>query len=171
VFYPGLEEQDSEVLMIRAGFLFGIIALGIAGTVTLAQDVERNYVIDERGRERAFSRAVSTIGGEIVWLAGQTATVDSSGTSLIGDFEAQTREIFRILDERLAGFGGSLDDIVTMTVFISDTRFGDEFVEIRKQHFDNDRFPSSALVTVVGFARPEILIEIKATAVVDVEGS
>ena len=120
-----------------------------------AQDVERNYVIDERGRERAFSRAVSTIGGEIVWLAGQTATVDSSGTSLIGDFEAQTREIFRILDERLAGFGGSLDDIVTMTVFISDTRFGDEFVEIRKQHFDNDRFPSSALVTVVGFARPE----------------
>ncbi|MGI9260310.1 MAG: RidA family protein [Gammaproteobacteria bacterium] len=157
--------------MIRASYLLAIAALGVASTLALAQDVERNYVIDDRGRERAFSRAVSTIGGEIVWLAGQTATVDASGTSLIGDFEGQTREIFRILEERLAGFGGSLADIVTMTVFITDTRFGDEFVEIRKQHFYNDQFPSSALVTVVGFARPEILIEIKATAVVSVEGN
>ena len=155
--------------MIRAGFLLILVALGAIGAASLAQDVERNYVIDERGRERAFSRAVSTIGGEIVWLAGQTATVDADGTSLVGDFEAQAREIFRILDERLAGFGGSLADIVTMTVYITDTRYGDQFVEIRKQHFDNDQFPSSALVTVVGFARPEILIEIKATAVVGAE--
>ena len=155
--------------MIRARSLLAIVALGLASAASSAQDVERSYVIDDRGRERAFSRAVSTIGGEIVWLAGQTATVDANGTSLVGDFEAQTREIFRILDERLAGFGGSLSDIVTMTVFITDTRYGDQFVEIRKQHFENDQFPSSALVTVVGFARPEILIEIKATAVVAAE--
>ena len=155
--------------MIRARSLLAIAALGLACAASPAQDVERSYVIDDRGRERAFSRAVSTIGGEIVWLAGQTATVDANGTSLVGDFEAQTREIFRILDERLSGFGGSLADIVTMTVFITDTRYGDQFVEIRKQHFENDQFPSSALVTVVGFARPEILIEIKATAVVGVE--
>ena len=105
-----------------------------------------------------------------MWLAGQTATVSANGESLTGDFEGQTREIFRILSERLSGFGGSLADIVTMTVYISDTRYGDQFVDLRKQHFDNDQFPSSALITVVGFARPEILIEIKATAVVAVDG-
>ena len=156
--------------MTRSCFLFVITLLGSAGVLAQSQDVERKYVIDERGRERAFSRAVSTIGGEIVWLAGQTATVSANGESLTGDFEGQTREIFRILSERLSGFGGSLADIVTMTVYISDTRYGDQFVDLRKQHFDNDQFPSSALITVVGFARPEILIEIKATAVVAVDG-
>lgn len=133
----------------------------------LAQEHSREYLIDDFGRQRAFSRAVATTGGKTIWLAGQTTTTDANGNSLAGDFEGQTREIFRILDERLAGFGGSLADIVTMTVYISDTRFGDPFVEIRKEHFDNDEFPSSALITVVGFARPEILIEIKATAVVE----
>jgi len=135
----------------------------------LAQEYSREYVIDDRGRQRAFSRAVATTGGKTIWLAGQTTTTDANGNSLAGDFEGQTREIFRILDERLAGFGGSLSDIVTMTVYISDTRFGDPFVDIRSEHFDNDQYPSSALITVVGFARPEILIEIKATAVIDAD--
>lgn len=155
--------------MKRTSLLTAIFLLGAASTLVQAQEVERTYVIDEFGRERAFSRAVSTIGGEIVWLAGQTVTVDANGESLAGDFAGQAREIFRLLDERLAGFGGSLSDIVTMTVYISDARFGDEFVEIRKEHFTDDQFPSSALVTVVGFARPEILIEIKAVAVVAVD--
>lgn len=143
--------------------------LSVLAGLAQAQDVTREYVIDDRGRERAFSRAVATTGGKIVWLAGQTTTIDANGNSLAGDFEGQAREIFRILDERLAGFGGSLADIVTMTVYIGDTRYGDRFIEIRKEHFDDDRFPSSALITVVGFARPEILLEIKATAVVDAD--
>lgn len=144
-----------------------IAALTVIAGIVQAQELTREYVIDDRGRERAFSRAVATTGGKTVWLAGQTTTVDADGKSLAGDFEGQTREIFRILAERLADFGGSLADIVTMTVYIGDTRYGDQFVELRKQFFDNDRFPSSALITVVGFARPEILLEIKATAVVE----
>lgn len=146
-----------------------VAVLTLASDLAIAQPATREYVIDERGRERAFSRAVATTGGKIVWLAGQTTTTDAAGNSLAGDFEGQAREIFRILGERLAHFGGTLADIVTMTVYIGDTRYGDQFVEIRKEHFSNDEFPSSALITVVGFARPEILLEIKATAVVDVE--
>lgn len=155
--------------MTKARLVFFLSMISAIAAVAQSQELTREYVIDERGRERAFSRAVSTIGGETVWLAGQTVTVDADGNSLAGDFEGQTREIFRILDERLAGFGGSLSDIVTMTVYIGDTRYGDQFVELRKEYFDNDQFPSSALITVVGFARPEILLEIKATAVVEIQ--
>lgn len=148
-----------------------VVALALLAIVSLtqAQQATREYVIDDRGRERAFSRAVATTGGKIVWLAGQTVTEDATGRSLAGDFEGQTREIFRILEERLKGFGGDLSNIVTMTVYIGDTRYGDEFVAIRRTLFDNDEYPSSALITVVGFARPEILLEVKATAVVDAD--
>ena len=154
--------------MIRFGSVVFLV-LASWGGIAHAQSVEREFVIDDRGRERAFSRAVATTGGKIVWLAGQTVTEDANGRSLAGNFEGQTREIFRILDERLKEFGGDLSDIVTMTVYIGDTRYGDEFVAIRRTLFSNDEYPSSALITVVGFARPEILLEVKATAVVDAD--
>jgi len=157
------------MLALKSLTAIAVTALLLASGVATAQPATREYVIDERGRERAFSRAVATTGGKIVWLAGQTTTTDADGNSLAGDFEGQTREIFRLIGERLAHFGGTLADIVTMTVYIGDTRYGDQFVDIRKEYFSNDEFPSSALITVVGFARPEILLEIKATAVVDVE--
>ena len=93
-----------------------IVALTVITGLVQAQAPTREYVIDDRGRERAFSRAVATTGGKTIWLAGQTTTVDADGNSLAGDFERQAREIFRILNGRLAEFGGSLPDIVTITV-------------------------------------------------------
>ncbi len=155
--------------MTTMKILATFVVLALASVAAQAQQATREYVIDDRGRERAFSRAVATTGGKIVWLAGQTVTEDANGRSLAGDFEGQTREIFRILDERLKEFGGDLSNIVTMTVYIGDTRYGDEFVAIRRTLFSNDEYPSSALITVVGFARPEILLEVKATAVVDAD--
>jgi len=48
--------------------------------------------------------------------------------------------------------------MVTMTVFITDARHGDRFTQLRKEIFDN--FPASALITVAGLARPEMLVEV-----------
>jgi 2-iminobutanoate/2-iminopropanoate deaminase len=54
--------------------------------------------------------------------------------------------------------------MVTMTVFITDARFGDRFTELRKEIF-GDNFPASALITVAGLARPELLVEVQGVAV------
>src|ERR1700719_494552 len=111
------------------------------------------YAPDARSQERAFSRAVVTEGGKTVWLGGQTGSPNL-------DFEGQAREIFSELDKSIKAVGGSgLKDMVTMTVFINDVRLGDRLTEIRKEIF-KECFPGSALITVSGFARPGILIEI-----------
>lgn len=115
--------------------------------------------------QRSFSPAVVTNGGRIVWLAGQGAVQDDQGKSLVGDFDGQTRQAFSLIARTLERVGGKLDDIVTMTVFIADTRFGDRFTQIRKEQFKSG-YPASALLTVSGFARPEMLVEIQAVAVV-----
>ena len=120
---------------------------------------------DERQRARAYSPAVVTEGGRTVWLAGQIATVDSDGRDISGDFEAQTRRVFAIMDHTLRRAGGTLADLVTMTVFIKDPRHGDRFVELRRGLFPDDKFPASALITVSNFARPGIEIEIQGVAV------
>ena len=117
-------------------------------------------------KSRAFSPAVVTEGGRIVWLAGQTATTDLDGKDIGGKFDEQARTIFALMSRTLERAGGSLANLVTMTVFINDVRHGDRFVQIRKEIFPDGRFPASALLTISGFARPGMLIEIQAVAVV-----
>jgi enamine deaminase RidA (YjgF/YER057c/UK114 family) len=104
---------------------------------------------------------VITEGGKAIWLAGQTASDPKLG------FEAQVRDVFANLEKTIKGAGGSgLRDMVTMTVFITDVRLGDEFVKIRQDTF-KECFPASALITVTGLARPGLLVEVQGIAVVD----
>jgi enamine deaminase RidA (YjgF/YER057c/UK114 family) len=50
-------------------------------------------------------------------------------------------------------------------VFLTDGRYGPRFLELRREIF-GDNFPASALITVVGLARPELLVEVQGVAVV-----
>jgi 2-iminobutanoate/2-iminopropanoate deaminase len=118
----------------------------------------------DTAQARAYSQAVVTEGGRIVWLAGQVGTADASGKSLAGDFDGQVREVFSRLGQTLEQAGATLADMVTMTVFITDARYGDRFTQLRKEIF-GDNFPASALITVAGLARPEILVEVQGIAV------
>jgi 2-iminobutanoate/2-iminopropanoate deaminase len=117
-------------------------------------------------KERAFSPAVITRGGRIIWLAGQTTTADLNGNSLVGDFQGQAKTDFALIDRTLKRSGGSLQNLVTMTVFINDPRYGDQFVKMRHEMFPDGKFPASALITVSNFAQPGILIEIQGVAVI-----
>ena len=117
-------------------------------------------------KSRAFSPAVITEGGRTVWLAGQTATRDAEGRDISGDFAAQVTTIFGLMDATLRRAGGSLANLVTMTVFINDPRHGDRFVEMRGGFFPDGNYPASALITVAHFARPGMLIEIQGVAVI-----
>lgn len=117
-------------------------------------------------KSRAFSPAVITEGGKIVWLAGQTATIDENGRDISGNLAEQARVCFGLIGKTLGNAGGSLDNLVWMTVFINDPRFGDEFVKIRGEIFKHGRFPASSLITVSHFARPGIVIEIQGLGVV-----
>jgi len=125
----------------------------------------RRYLKREAAQLRAYSPAVITEGGKVVWLAGQTVLEDATGKSLRGDFEGQVREIFARLGKTLEQAGGNLSDMVTMTVFITDVRLGTRFTELRRDIFGDD-FPASALITVTGLAQPGMLVEVQGVAVI-----
>lgn len=120
----------------------------------------------ERQKSRAYSPAVITEGGRIVWLAGQATTTDGDGKDISGNFEAQTHQVFALMADVLRAAGGTLANLVTMTVFIKEPRHGDRFVELRRQKFPDGKFPASALITVTNFARPGMEIEIQGVAVI-----
>jgi 2-iminobutanoate/2-iminopropanoate deaminase len=125
----------------------------------------QQYIKGERPQQRGYSLAVITEGGKTVWLGGQIAIVDDTGKSLAGDFEGQVRQIFKLIDATLKKAGGKLSNMVQMTVFITDVRYGDRLTEIRREIF-GDNFPGSALITVTALADPNAKIEIQGYAVI-----
>ena len=122
---------------------------------------------DTRQRQRAYSPAVKVSGGTTIYLAGHTGYQDDLGETYPGNFDGQVRVAFERLRQTLEKAGGKLADIVTMTVFITDMANGTRFTQLRKDFFSDDRFPASALIGIKELARPEMMIEIQAIAVVD----
>ncbi len=121
----------------------------------------------EAGKGRTYSPAVVTEGGRIIWLSGETAITDLNGKDIKGDFEAQVRTIFALMEKTLKHAGGSLKDIVTTTSFITDPRNGPALSKVREDIFPDGNFPSSAMITVSNLAVPGMLIEIQGVAVIN----
>lgn len=129
---------------------------------------EREYVPgNARQSERAYSPAVRVSGGTTIYLAGHTGYQDEGGTKYPADFDGQVRSAFSRMRKTLESAGGELGDIVTMTVFITDMANGTRFTQLRKEFFKEGRYPASALIGIKELARPEMMIEIQAIAVLN----
>jgi enamine deaminase RidA (YjgF/YER057c/UK114 family) len=102
--------------------------------------------------------------GNAVYLAGALGT-EGDG-SFVADIRVQTRRAFEKLATVMAEAGGSLADIVKLTVYITDMRWREGYGEVRAGFFAGDP-PASTLVQVVALADPSALIEIEAIAVLE----
>lgn len=114
---------------------------------------------------RSYSPAVVTKGGRIVWLAGVTTLKDEQGKTLAGNVKGQTRFTFREIARNLEKVGGKIQDVVNMTVYLTDARQGADFAKVRKEVFPTNA-PASAQITVSALAVPGFLVEVHATAVI-----
>jgi enamine deaminase RidA (YjgF/YER057c/UK114 family) len=144
--------------------LGGFAALG--ATPAKAQGANRRFIKREAPERSGYSPAVVTQGGRTVWLAGMTGAVDAAGKSLAGDFDAQVRATFAVIERTLAEADAKLSDMVTMTVFLTDPRNHRRMTEIRREILGKD-FPASASISISHLANPNALIEIQAVAVVN----
>jgi 2-iminobutanoate/2-iminopropanoate deaminase len=115
--------------------------------------------------ELSYAAGVVTQGGRIVWLAGMGGTNKPDGTK-ITDFAEQTRQAFRRIEATLKQAGGTLDNLVSMTVMIRNQADGDTFVKVRGEFFKNNKFPASMLITAKDFANPDLMVEIQSVAVI-----
>lgn len=122
------------------------------------------------GQQGAYSPAVITEGGKVVWLAGQTTLTDLDGKSIAYDFDAQLATVFKLIERNLERAGGKMSDIVITTTFITEGRLGPRFSELRRKIFEEKfpkkDYPASSLITVSGLASPGMMIEVQAIAVI-----
>jgi 2-iminobutanoate/2-iminopropanoate deaminase len=116
-------------------------------------------------RGGAFSSGVEAPSGRTIYVSGQVA-FDAEGNVVgEGDVKLQTETVLEHVKTVVEAAGGGMEDIVKVTVFITDMGLYDEIHEVRRRYFE-EPFPASSMVEVSALIDPRLLIEIEAVAVV-----
>lgn len=101
--------------------------------------------------------------GDFLYISGQVSRpLEGGPVAGAGEYE-QAKRIFERIRCICAAAGGSLEDIVKMTIFMVDITKNTEVWRARRECFSGD-FPASTLVEVRSLAGPETLVEIEAVA-------
>ena len=114
-----------------------------------------------------FSQAVKVpAAGHLVFVSGLVPRPPEGGTVGRGDVRAPTRYVLESLRAILAEAGGTLEDVVKVTVFIRNMeRDFKAMHEVRAEFFPKNP-PASSMLEVPRLVDPDHLIEIEAVAVV-----
>jgi len=112
-----------------------------------------------------YSQGILNSGGKLLFIAGQTASDKDGNVVGKGDIKAQTQQVFENIKAVLKAAGGSLDNMVMTTTYITDRSYREGYNEVRRQQYKKTS-PTSTLVIVSGLANPDYLIEIAGIAVI-----
>lgn len=108
-----------------------------------------------------YAHAVSY--GDLVFVSGCTATNGDGELIGDGDIEAQTRQVLRNLEEALVAAGSSLQQVLKVTLYLTDIRDRPRINVVRQELFRSVR-PASTLVEVSKLAIEGAKLEIEAIA-------
>jgi 2-iminobutanoate/2-iminopropanoate deaminase len=96
--------------------------------------------------------------GGVAYVAGMTA----SGGDLSDEY-TQSKSIFGKIKHLIEAAGGTMADIVTVTIFVTDISQREKVWQARREFFAGN-FPCSTLVQVAALANPSLKVEINAVA-------
>ena len=155
----------SMVPVFTAASVLLLLSLPCVG---LAQGSSTGYVNPQSlVKPTGYTHVVIAPDGRTVYIAGQVA-FDSTGAVVgEGDFTAQAEQVYRNLERALQSVGGTMADLVKTTTFITDIKNLPSLREVRSRRLSKSQPPANTLLQVSSLARPDLLIEIEAVAVLN----
>jgi 2-iminobutanoate/2-iminopropanoate deaminase len=96
----------------------------------------------------------------VAYVAGMTA---GGGGGDLTDEYTQAKAIFTKIKHLVEAAGGSMADITTVTIFVTDIKNREKVWAARREFFSGN-FPCSTLVQVAALATPALKVEINAIA-------
>ena len=114
-----------------------------------------------------YSHVAVAHGSRIVFISGQVG-YDADGQLAGEDHYSQAEQAFRNLATAVEAVGGSMESILKITVFVVDhhPQLLDPIMNARAAAFGEHK-PASTYVGVQALARPGLLVEVEAVAVLD----
>jgi reactive intermediate/imine deaminase len=110
-----------------------------------------------------YSHAV-VFDGRMIVISGQVPLTADGAPVAMDDPEAQVRQVFDNLAGALAAAGAGLDQIVKLTVYLTDLADLEVFRRVRDEYISSESPPASTLVQVSALVHPTFRIEIDALA-------
>src|SRR5262245_492655 len=98
----------------------------------------------------------------VAYVAGMIARGDD-GKIAAGDEYDQAKAAFGKIRNLLEAAGGTMADVVKVTIFVTDITQREKVWRARREFFTGD-FPASTLVQVAALAEPSVKVEIEAVA-------
>ena len=124
-----------------------------------------NKLIRAKGLMEPISHYTdAVVAGKTIYVSGCDSTDEHGQLVGRGDITAQTRKTLDNMKIALAAAGGTLDDVVKVTVYLADVNDRQKVNEVRKEYFKDNK-PASTLIQISKFALDGMLIEIEAIAV------
>jgi enamine deaminase RidA (YjgF/YER057c/UK114 family) len=87
----------------------------------------------------------------------------NDGKVVVGDEYEQAKLIFAKIRNLVEAAGGTMADVVKITIFVTDITQREKVWRARREVFEGD-FPASTLVQVAALAEPSVKVEIEAIA-------
>jgi len=116
-----------------------------------------------------YTQGVRVRGDTLLFISGQVPEDENGAVVGVGDFRAQAVRVMENLKAMLEAGGATLDDVVKITVFLTDIEQYPIVSEVRGEYF-REPYPTSTLVEVRRLVRAEWMLEIEATAVLEARG-
>jgi reactive intermediate/imine deaminase len=112
-----------------------------------------------------YSHAVS-FTGQMVVVSGQVPLNEQGQLVGRGDARTQVEQVFRNLAAALEAAGARMDQVVKLTVYLTDLADLEAFRQVRDDYIPASTPPASSLVQVSGLLNPEFRVEIEALAAI-----
>lgn len=104
--------------------------------------------------------------GDVLILSGQVAVDSNMDVVGAGDFDAQAARVFENMRTILEANGSRLDNIVKVTIYLTDMDNFPKILELRERHF-TPPYPADTIVEVSALGLPELMIEVEVIALLD----
>ena len=101
--------------------------------------------------------------GDLIFVSGQAAVDDQGQVVGEGDFGPQARHAVSNLQRVLEAAGSSLEQVIKVTIFVTDMSHFPEVIELRREVF-TPPYPADTICEVRALAYPELMFEIEAVA-------
>ena len=102
--------------------------------------------------------------GDLLFVSGQAGAGDD-GNIVAGGFRAQGEQAFANLGRALEAGGSRLEDVIKVTIFVTDMGNFKEVVELRRRFFTAP-YPADTIAEIKALYDPAAMIEIEAIAAV-----